>query len=76
MRDESDEDSQDNASTTAALVGRGRNNREEGTGDHSSDSSRSSTRDAVQFERLTTQGLTRPRSYIVRDEAYVGLTDL
>ena len=74
--DESDEDSQDNTSTIAALKEYGRNNREEGTRDCSTDSSGLSAGDTARPGRPTTRGLTRPRSYILRDEAYVGLTDL
>ena len=74
-RNEPDEDSQDNTSTAATFAGYGRDNREEGTGDHSSDSSGSSMRDAW-FGRPPTRGFIRPRSYVLRDEAYVGLTDL
>ena len=74
-RDESDGDSQGNASTAATFGGNGRDDREEGTGDHSSDSSESSMRDAVRFGRSSRWGLTRPRSYVLWDEAYVVLTD-
>ena len=74
-RDESDEDSQGNASTTATFAGYGRDDREEGTGNRSSDSSGSSTRDA-RLGRPPTRGFARTRSYMIRDEAYVGLTDL
>ena len=59
-RDESDEDSQGNASTDATFAGYGRDDREESTGDHSSDSSGSSMRDA-RFERPPTRGFIRPR---------------
>ena len=75
-RNEPDEDSQDNTSITATSAGQGGNNREEGTGDHSSDSSGSSEREATRSERSPRRGLARPRSYILRDEAYVALTDL
>ena len=75
-RDEPDEGSQGNASTAATFEGHGRNDREESMGDHSSDSSGSSMRDAAQFGRSPRRGLTRPRSYVLRDEAYVALTDL
>ena len=74
-RDESDEESQGNASTAATFAGYGRDDREEGTGDHSSDSSVSSMRDA-RLGRPPTRGFIRPRSYVLRDEAYVELTDL
>ena len=75
-RDESDKDSQGNASTAATFAGYGRDDREEGTGDHSSDTSGSSMRDAARFGRSPTRGFVRPRSYMLWDEAYVGLTDL
>ena len=70
-RNKSNEDS-----TAATFAGYGRDDREEGTGDHSSDSSGSSMRDAARFGRSPRPGLTRPRSYVLRDEAYVALTDL
>ena len=83
IRNGSDEDSQadygtqdtsDNVSTTTTFAGHRRD--EEGTGDHSSDSSGSSTTDAARYGRSPRRGLTRPRSYILLNEAYVGLNDI
>ena len=75
-RDESDEDSQDNASAVAALLEHGRSIREESTRDRSTDSSESSAGNTARPGRPRTQGLARPRSYILRDEVYIGPTDL
>ena len=75
-RGESDEDSQDNASAVAALLEHGRSIREESTRDRSTDSSESSAGDTARPGRPRTRGLARPRSYMLRDEVYVGLTDL
>ena len=83
IRDESNEnyhadhDTSDNTSTTATFAGHGNDDSEEGTGDHSSDSNGSPTSSAARFGRSPRRGSTsRPRSYILRDEPYVGLTDI
>ena len=82
---ESDEDSHaehdtqntsDNASTTTIFAGQGDNDREEGTGNYSSDSSGSPTKNAARYGRSPRRGLVRPRSYRLRDEAYIAMTDL
>ena len=74
--DHDTQDTSDNISTTATFAGYGREDREEGTGDHSSNSSGSPTRDTARYGGSPRRGLTRPRSYILRGEAYVALTDI
>ena len=73
---ESSEDSQDNATAVAALLEYGRSIREENVRDRSTDSSSSSAGDTTRTGRPRVRGLGRPRSYIVRDEVYVGPTDV
>ena len=73
---ESSEDSQDNATAVAALLEYGRSIREENARDRSTDSSNSSAGDTTRTGRPRIRGLGRPRSYILRDEVYVGLTDV
>ena len=75
-RDESSEDSQDNAAAVAALLEHGRSIRGESTRDRSTDSSESSAGDTTRPGRPRTQGLARPRSYALRDKVYVGPTNL
>ena len=74
-RDESD-NSQDDASIVAALVEYGRSIREENARRRSTDSSESPTDDIARPTRPRIRGIARPRSYLLRDEAYVGPTDL
>ena len=73
---ESSGDSQDNATAVAALLEYGRSIREANARDRSTDSSESSAGDTTRTGRPRIRGLGRPRSYIVRDEVYVGPTDV
>ena len=74
--DESSEDSQDNAAAVAALLEYGRSIREDNARGRSTDSSESSADDTTRPGRPRMRGLARPRSYILRDEVYVGPTDV
>ena len=74
--DESSEDSQDNAAAVAALLEHGRSIREDNARDRSTDSSGSSAGDTTRPGRPRMRGFARPRSYVLRDEAYVGPTDI
>ena len=74
--DESSEDSQDNAAAVAALLEYGRSIREDNARDRSTDSSGSSAGDTTRPGRPRMRGFARPRSYVLRDEVYVGPTDV
>ena len=75
-RNDSSENSQDDAAAVAALLEYGRSIREENARDRSTDSSESSAGDATRPGRPRIRGLARPRSYILRDEIYVEPTDI